>query len=168
MNQNVAIGIGVAALIVVVIGAFAYGIPASILPNGRDSQFAAVAVPFAELARGTNAPIDRRVNYLITSPEQFRDLWAMIGAAEMMPDIDFSAYVVAAVFAGEKPTGGYDITVSGVKDADVRTVTVTLAEPGGDCVLTQMITAPYQIIKLPRTTLNIIHEDVSTTVGCAE
>lgn len=167
MDKNIAIGV---VVMIVAVGAFtfAYGIPAGILPDGNGSQPAAVAVPFTELARGADAPVGRRANYLITSSEQFSDLWEMIGAVEPMPDIDFSKHVVAAVFAGEKPTGGYDINVSSVMDADVRTITVTLAEPGGDCILTQAITTPYQIIKLPRTTLDFTHKDVSTTVSCAE
>lgn len=158
--------IGGLALVAIIIGAFVFLRGPNNFSN--ENGAAAVAVPFTELARGADAPIDRRANYLIVSPEQFSDLWEMIGATEPMPDVDFSTYVVAAVFAGEKPNGGYDINVSSVTDADVRTVTVTLAEPGGDCMFTQAITAPYQIIKLPRTALDITHKDVSMTVGCAE
>lgn len=167
MDKNVAIGV---VITLVAVGAFmfAYGIPAGILPAGKDSQLAMVAVPFTELARGAQSTIGRRVNYLITSPGQFRELWEMVGAEGPAPDIDFSENVVVAVFAGEKPTAGYGIAVSEVEDADARTITVTLTEPGGDCVLAQVITSPYQIIQLPKTTLNLIHKDVSTTVGCSE
>lgn len=168
MNKNVATGIGVIALLVVIIGVFVYGIPVGILKGGKDNRLAAAAVPFSELARGADAPIDRRVNYLITSAEQFRDLWEMVGGTKPMPDVDFSKDVVMAVFAGAQSTGGYDIVVSNITDADVRTVTVTLKEPGGNCARARTLTAPYQIIKLPATTLKLVHKDVSAVVGCAE
>lgn len=158
--------IGVLALAVIVIGAFVFLRGPNNFSN--ENSAAAVAVPFTELAHGTQSTIGRRVNYLIASPEQFRELWELIGAEEPLPDIDFSESAVAAVFAGEKPAAGYDIAVSRVEDADARTITITLTEPGSDCVLAQVITAPYQVIKLPGTTLKLVHEDISTTVSCPE
>lgn len=158
--------IGGLALVAIVIGAFAFLRDSNNFSN--ENRVAAVAVPFMELAHGAMSTIGRRVNYLITSPEQFRELWEVIGAEGPLPDIDFSESAVAAVFAGEKPAAGYDIAVSRVEDADARTITVTLTEPGGDCVLAQVITAPYQVIKLPGTALKLVHEDISTTVSCPE
>ena len=158
--------IGGLALVAIIIGAFVFLRGPGNVSN--ENSAAAVAVPFAELARGTESTIGRRVNYLIASQDQFRELWEVIGAEEPAPDIDFSEDVVAAVFAGEKPNAGYDIAVSKVEDADARTITVTLAEPSNDCVYAQMITAPYQIIKLPNTALKFVHEDISTTADCSE
>jgi hypothetical protein len=166
--KNMAGIVGVALLAIAIgVGMFFFSRDAA--PTSAplaQTQQVAVEVPFTELARGAQSTIGRRVNYVITSPEQFRDLWGLVGAKGRMPDVDFSRSAVAAVFAGERPTGGYGIAVSKVEDASARKIVITLTQPDGDCVLKKAVTTPYQIVELPNTTLQFTHEDISTTTGC--
>lgn len=160
------------ALLVVVVGAGVFFFSRRTTPEMETSYPSetpsptATVVPFTELARGTQSTVGGRVNYIVTSPDQLRELWELIGAKNRMPDIDFSKSAVAAVFAGERPTGGYGIAVSRVEDADARKVTVTLTQPKSGCVLTQAVTMPYQVVEFPSTTLQLTHEDISTTTNC--
>jgi hypothetical protein len=166
--KNMAGIVGV-ALLAIAIGTGIFFFSRNAAPTSapiENVQPTAVEVPFTELARGAQSTIERRVNYVITSPEQFRDLWELVGATERIPDIDFSKSAVAVVFAGMKPTGGYGIAVSKVEDASARKLVVTLTQPDSSCVVTQVITAPYQIIELPNTSLQLTHEDILTTVDC--
>jgi PrcB C-terminal len=157
------------ALLVVAVGAGVFFFSREAAPTSApivETKQVAVEVPFTELARGAQSTIDKRTNYIITSPEQFRDLWGLVGAKGRIPDVDFSKSAVAAVFAGEQPTGGYGIAVSRVEDTSARKVLVTLTQPDNGCALKKATTTPYQIVELPNTTLQLTHEDISTTTGC--
>ena len=68
------------------------------------------------------------------------------------------------MFAGKEPDAGYEVSVSSVEDTNVRTVVVALAKAGNNCAQTK--TTPYQIVKLPKTTLPFTHKDITATVNC--
>ena len=149
----VAIGIGV---FVFLYGGKAFGVAPS----------TEIIVPFIELAQGTQSSVSRRTNYLITSESQLDELWNMTDAKGIPPTVDFTKNYVAGVFSGKEPTTGYAITVSKVMDVKSRIVTVTLVSPDTSCILAQSMTAPYQIISLPKTSLPFAHEDQTITVSC--
>jgi len=128
---------------------------------------AAVAVPFTNLAHGVSSKVSTRTNYLITSKSELEKLWEIIDASGKTPSVDFSKNYVAAVFAGKKPTSGYDVVVSKVEDTNVRTVTVTLINPGDNCSEKSSFTAPYALIELPITQLSFTHEDKTATNDCS-
>jgi len=127
---------------------------------------AAVTVPFTALAEGSRSEVTSRVNYLIDTQEELARLWDLLQEAPPIPTVDFNTKVVAAVFAGEVPTAGYDIAVTEVEDADDRVVRIELVKPNESCVLAQSVTAPYQVIELPKTSLPFTHADTWTTKPC--
>jgi len=128
----------------------------------------AVDVPFTVLSSGTQSSVLERKNYLITSDAELRQLWKMIGNTDPAPTVDFTQNEVIAVFAGTEPTAGYTIAVSKILDATERLVTITLDKPGGSCVLADMITAPYQIISLAKSSLPLAHQELDTTTSCLQ
>lgn len=121
-----------------------------------------------ELSSGVNARgVVVRKNYLVTDSDDFAQLWAMAGnASSTLPAVDFTKDEVVGVFAGNEPTGGYTITVSGVTDSDVRTVAVTIIAPGKTCTVADSITSPYEIVALPISMLPLTHEDTTQTEEC--
>ncbi len=133
--------------------------------NANTSQASSI-VAFVPIVSGLNSSVTKRKNYLVTSPTQFKELWKMFSTNSKPPVVDFVSSNIIAVFAGQKPTTGYSISVSKIKDSDTRTVTVLLTHPDKNCVLTQALTAPYQIIKIPKSTLPLDHTDISTTTPC--
>ncbi len=136
--------------------AVTYGAPATL----------AATVPFTELAQGVRSTVSVRANYLITSQAQLVKLWKMIDARGQAPVIDFAKNDVIAVFAGKEPTAGYAVAVSKIEDTNTREVTVALTSPGGNCVLAQSVTEPYQVIELPKTVLALTHVDQEITASC--
>ena len=138
------------------------------LSAGTQNSSAAVDVPFTDLLQGTRSSVTGRVNYVITSKSQLEELLKMISTTDPMPNVDFSTHDIIAVFSGEKPTGGYAISVSKIADSVVRMVTITLASPGSACVLSQSTTDPYQIIAVPKTSLPLVHEDQTATTSCPQ
>lgn len=127
-----------------------------------------VSVPFTEVAHGTRSTVTKRVNYVITSPVEFKKLWDMVDAKGKAPDIDFSEQSVVAVFAGKEPTTGYSIAVAKVEDRTAaRRVSVIITKPGSGCIIRQSMTAPYQLIELPKTSLLLTHQDLVATSSCS-
>ena len=132
----------------------------------ESAQPAAVIVPFTKLMEGPQSAVSTRVNYLITSEKQLKDIWGMINATGTPPVIDFKMHTVLALFAGQKSTAGYAISALEVKDTDKRIVTISLTNPGEGCMLAQAVSAPFAIAVVPATSLPFTHEDVVTTKDC--
>ncbi len=161
------------ALVAVIAGSFIFLYGRGSLSNASSSAVtygaqtaSAATVPFTELAQGARSTVSVRANYLITSEAQLVKLWKMIDARGQAPVVDFTKNDVIAVFAGKKPTAGYAVAVSKVEDTNTREVTVALTSPGGNCVLAQSITEPYQVIELQKTTLALTHVDQEITASC--
>ncbi len=65
--------------------------------------------------------------------------------------VDFDRCVVVAIFAGERPSGGYRLEITGAryenKELDVRYL---LRTPKPGSMVTQALTSPYTVILLER------------------
>ena len=67
------------------------------------------------------------------------------------PEVDFSTRMLVGVFSGEKPTGGYSISIQRVLEGP-KTIIVEYQEksPPPDAMVTMALTYPCQIIAVPR------------------
>lgn len=82
-----------------------------------------------------------------------------------LPAIDFAQTILVAVFAGEKPSGGYSIRVERIVQTDREViVNVMEAKPASDQFTIAQITYPYQVVSLPRTSL-AVRFDFEAQVG---
>jgi len=162
--RDVRILCGLAAAAVAV-GVFIFSASGGFLLS---SQPAAATVPFAELAHGARSLVSTRVNYLITSADQLTALWKLVETTQKEPAIDFTKNTVVAVFAGQRPTTGYAIAIANIVDGLQRLVSVKVSVPDTTCIEAQMVTAPYQIVSLPATTLSFTHEDTIATTSCSQ
>lgn len=150
--------------VAVVAGWYVYTRPAPAGPQLEPVQ--TTEVSFTTLAEGQQSQVSSRTNYLIHTDAQLRDLWKLLNREDSPSPVDFDQNTVAAVFMGERPTAGHSIAVTKVEDDGERTVFVALSAPGASCISAQVITAPYQVIALPKTSLAYAHEDSATTAGC--
>lgn len=140
-------------------------------PSSFRSWFgtASPAVSFRLLKEGNDATgMPERVNYRITDGSQLNELWGYVEATPgTTPHIDFTKEDVLAVFDGTHTTTGYRIAVTSIADANgTRTVHVTRMAPGANCVTASAITAPYQIVAVPKSDLKLTHVDESVTQDC--
>jgi len=124
------------------------------------------AIPFTKITSGTESKVRMRVNYLITSADELRQLWGMVSATGTPPAVDFKKNAVIAVFAGEQPTVGHVIEVSKIEDSTVRNVSLTIMKPDTNCMVAQTVTAPYEIVAMPATALPLTHQDTLTVNKC--
>lgn len=137
-------------------------------PSTADSNASDKAVSFTRLAYGSRSSVTARVNYLITSPGQLKELWKLIDATSTPPSVDFKTQAVIAIFAGEKPSAGYAVAVSKIEDAEKRMVSVALTDPDDSCATKRSTMAPYEILLMPATPLSLTHEDLLTPVSCSK
>jgi hypothetical protein len=99
---------------------------------------------------GQMSGIRRYRTAIVRDPRAFVSLWAQHGQGRR-PLVDFTRYSVAAVFAGEKPTGGYRVKYSRTrKTGRLAIVEFELESPSPDMMVTQAITYPWAIRILPK------------------
>ncbi len=130
----------------------------------------AASVSFTVLAEGTNASgVSERKNYAVYSEEDFTRLWTMAYGTDTsaMPSIDFDTQYVIGVFAGEKPTGGHTIEVASITDASsIRTVSMALTRPGEDCMTSEALTSPFQLIAVPVSDRELARTETEIVASC--
>jgi uncharacterized membrane protein len=87
------------------------------------------------------------------TPEEWRTLWALhAGPDAVAPAIDFESAIVAAAFAGEKPTAGQRIEIIGaIGELDGVRLMVEEHTPGPGMLAAQVLTSPFHIVSFPRT-----------------
>jgi len=106
-------------------------------------------LPITHLAKGQHSLQTEQQFEVITGQAQFRHLWSQFDAGAP-PALDFTRETAIAVFMGERPTGGYAIHVDSVTRSDgVLLVAVVLQAPGPECMTTQALTQPYEMVSVP-------------------
>jgi hypothetical protein len=76
----------------------------------------------------------------------------MIGAERApAPDISFDTRAVVVVFQGQKPTGGYSISIAEIRRSGLElTVRVNEHAPSRTDITTQALTSPFVAVSIPR------------------
>ena len=100
-------------------------------------------------------------NLIITSNKAWTELMTKINSANSETDsfieteIDFSNFILLAVFDEIKMNGGYTIDITGVvENKNDLTVTIRNLSPNG--AVYTVITQPYDIVKIPKTEKRIV------------
>jgi hypothetical protein len=67
-----------------------------------------------------------------------------------VPSVDFSKEIVAAVFLGTRPTGGFSVEIVGTRvEGDALVVEYAEQRPGRADIVSQVLTSPFHIVRLP-------------------
>jgi uncharacterized membrane protein len=104
------------------------------------------------LAKGEDSRIVEPRRFVIREPQAFAAIWAAhAGPDAAPPAVDFESHMVAAVFAGERPSPGYGVAVAGTRrESDALVITLAETEPDASAVFAQIVTSPYHVALLPR------------------
>lgn len=127
---------------------------------------------FTVLQQGTISAIDQERFEVIRNKPTFKSLWkqhnAAISPPPPLPNVDFSKDMVIAVFSGNKNTGGYVLNFDALENRGDRLEAIlTLSQPGNQCMVAQVITAPFVIVKTRRTSLDVsVKLNTRTVDGC--
>ena len=113
-----------------------------------------------------------------TGPEQrvlrdraaWQDAWSRLHegmVAPALPAVDFTREMVVVLALGERSSGGHEIRFDGIaasgSDATVR---YTITEPGANCMTTQAMTAPVDVVRVPRVAGVVRFEPKTVRTNC--
>ncbi len=108
-------------------------------------------VNITNIAKGNYSGINESIDLVITSEEDWRELWEKMHAGtypvKELPDIDFSSRTVLASFLGTRSTGGYSIEFSRLvkKNRTIKAIfTDKSPEPGA--MVTTALSQPYHVV----------------------
>ncbi len=111
------------------------------------------ALPVTTLDRGTQSRVTEPGAVLIRAQEQWEQHWRQHTVrfpAPAVPEVDFTRHSVLAVYLGQKPTGGYSVTVREVRlSGSTLIVTAVERRPPPGSIVTQALTHPYHIVQIP-------------------
>lgn len=125
------------------------------------AQGSSGSVNFSTLEKGGMASgIQKQQNKVIRSQSRLKQVWQTIHNgqtnAPAVPKVDFQQKMVVGVFYGEKPSGGYEVTVqNALKQGNQLNVKADLRYPKKGCPVTTVITSPYHLVTVPVTTQNV-------------
>lgn len=104
------------------------------------------------IARGDGSGIDAPRRVVIRDEPAWRTLWKEHAGSDVaVPPIDFATQMVAAVFAGSRPTPGYGVeVVDARRDGEGLGIVVAESRPAPGTLAAQVITTPFHIVSLPR------------------
>jgi hypothetical protein len=101
------------------------------------------------IGQWTNTGISESRRLVIRDANTWARFWAELGVGER-PAIDFSQNLVVAVAAGQRSSGGYEIAVRRVSQANSDlTIEVEETAPGPNCMTTSALTQPVDVVVLP-------------------
>jgi hypothetical protein len=101
------------------------------------------------IGQWTNTGISESRRLVIRDANTWARFWAELGVGER-PAIDFSQNLVVAVAAGQRSSGGYEIAVRRVSQANGDlTIEVEETAPGPNCMTTSALTQPVDVVVLP-------------------
>jgi protease stability complex PrcB-like protein len=104
------------------------------------------------IGQWTRTGIGESRRLIIRDANAWASFWSELGVGDR-PAVDFTRDVVVAVAAGQRPTGGYEIAVDRVRQANGElTVEVVETTPGPNCMTTTSLTQPVDVIVVPAST----------------
>jgi hypothetical protein len=125
----------------------------SVITNRGPAAGGEGSVPITVVDEGTLSGIDERRQVVVRTAEEWRALWREHAGGGRPPEVDFDRRTVLAVFAGSRPTAGWSISIRGVTpEGEGVRVAVAESRPAGDQIAAQILTAPFQIVSVPRFT----------------
>lgn len=109
---------------------------------------------FLTLEKGVHSGITKPLQTVVRSEEEWNSFWSFHAAAMLsrpVPFVDFSEYIVAGVFAGQKPSGGYEVEITGI-EAGNNSLNIYYKEtaPSAGQVVTMVMSQPFHIIKIKK------------------
>ena len=107
----------------------------------------------ATLAQGTMSNIEEPRQVVVRTAAEWQALWKEHDPDRAAPAVDFAQSVVVAVFLGSRPTAGFAVEITGAKTEGSRTVVEYVQRsPPRDGMVAQVLTSPFHVVRLARTT----------------
>jgi len=123
------------------------------LANAPTLMNPATEVTFQTVSKGSRSGVREPRQLVLRSQAEWKILWGQHVSVDANPTpppaIDFAKELVAAVFLGEKPTGGYDTAISRAQRSDDAVVIYYRERiPAPGALVTQSLTQPFHIVRI--------------------
>jgi PrcB C-terminal len=104
------------------------------------------------IAKGDGSGVSAPRRVVVRDDRAWRALWTEhAGTSAAAPRVDFGTQMIAAVFAGDRPTPGYGVEITDVRrEADALDIVVTESRPAPGMLVAQVIVTPFHIFSMPR------------------
>ena len=117
--------------------------------QGYGSYGANSTLEIRRIGQWSRTGIGESRRLVIRDANTWAEFWSELGTGER-PEVDFTKAVVVAVAAGQRPSGGYEIAVDRVGQADGElTVEVVETTPGPNCITSSSPTQPVDVVVVP-------------------
>lgn len=101
------------------------------------------------IGQWTRTGIAEARRLVIRDANAWAEFWSELGVGDR-PAVDFTQNVIVAVAAGQRPTGGHEISVGRVsQDNGELTVEVVETAPGPNCMTSSSLTQPVDVVVVP-------------------
>jgi hypothetical protein len=116
------------------------------------------ALPMVTISQGSSSQILRPREVVAKDADEWRDLWAAHSAVNAPAEgVDWSRFMVVGIFLGSRPSAGYSVAITNVTSRDgTTTVEYTERSPAPGTIAAQVLTSPFHILRIPRTTERIV------------
>jgi hypothetical protein len=110
--------------------------------------------------KGQYSGFEEAGTQVVTDAAMWQRLWQQCHQGQEpqpeLPAVDFEREMVLVARLGQKPSGGYDITITHIAQTDKEVVvTVQERQPPKDAMLTMALTQPYHLLIVERTKLPV-------------
>ena len=120
-------------------------------------------ITFTTVASGISSQVDEPKEVVIRTQSDWLTFWKT-HSTQPVPAVDFSKSIVAGVFMGMRPTGGYTIGIVAVrKTATGAVVEYASSGPDKNQMVIQMLTSPFHLVAIPADIAKVEFKQV--TVG---
>lgn len=103
------------------------------------------------IAADQMSAIDSARQVVARTAAEFDTLWKAHAPGRPAPSVDFSKNMVIGVFLGSRPSSGFGVEIVSVqREGDALVVRYTERRPGRDTMSAQIMTAPAQLVVVPR------------------
>jgi PrcB C-terminal len=117
------------------------------------AQLAPAMVLLATLAQGTMSGIEEPRQAVVRTAAEWQALWKEHAPGQAAPAVDFAQSMVVAVFLGSRPTAGFAVDITAVRQEGGRTVVDYVERrPSRDEFSAQVLTSPFHIVSATRAT----------------
>jgi hypothetical protein len=113
----------------------------------------ATPVSFLNIVKGYRSGIREPLQTVVRSQAEWLTLWRRhsndLNASP--PTVSFDLEIVAAIFLGEKPTGGYDVTILRAEQSgDELMIDYQEKTPAPGSIVIQVFQQPFHIVRMNR------------------
>ena len=116
------------------------------------------ALPMTTIARGANSQIMDARQAVVQNDNEWRALWGQHARdASAPPAVDFARFTVVGLFVGSRSSAGYSVEITSAAPRNGETILEYVErQPAPDAITAQVITAPFHIVRIPKTTGRVV------------